>query len=449
MTKDLTTGNPLKLILQFSFPILLAMLFQQFYNLVDTMIVGKTLGANALAAVGSTGSLNFMVIGFCSGICAGFTIPMSQSFGARNESELKRFIGNSFWLCLVFAVVLTILTVILCKSILRVMNTPQEILDAAHSYIVIIFAGIPATFLYNMLSCMIRSVGDSKTPVLFLGLASGLNILLDILLITVVHMGVSGAAVATVTSQTVSGVLCLLYLKKKFPILQPSGEQWRLRSRYASKLCMMGIPMGLQYSVTAIGSIILQTAVNSLGTLYVAAVTAGSKLSLIFCCPFDALGTAIATYSGQNIGAGKPRRVRQGVNACMMLGAIYSVIALVLFFFAGKLLLTLFVDASNTEIIGHAWTFLICVSLFYVLLTGVNVYRFCIQGMGYSQIAVLAGAMEMLARTVTGIILVPLFGFAGVCAASPLAWIAANLFLIPAYLHYTGKLITQTEKSET
>lgn len=444
MTKNLTEGKPMELIIRFAFPVLLAMLFQQFYNLVDTMIVGKFLGSSALAAVGSTGSLNFMVIGFCSGVCAGFAIPMAQAFGAQNEDELKRYIGCSGWLCAIFAIVMAVLTGLLCRSILRLMHTPEDIFDTAFHYIRIIFWGIPVTYLYNMLSCMIRSVGDSKTPVIFLGLASILNIILDVVLITIVKMGVSGAAVATVTSQAVSGLLCLIYLQKKFPILQPSGDQWHLRSNYVRKLCLNGIPMGLQYSVTAIGSIILQTAVNTLGTLYVASVAASTRISIIFCCVFDALGTTIATYSGQNIGAGKPDRVKEGVRDCMIIGSVYAVLILAVFYFFSNPLVTLFVSPSDPqyrEILANARLMLLSGSSFYILLAAVNIYRFCIQGIGYSQIAIISGAMEMAARTFVGLVLVPAFGYIGAVTANPIAWIAADLFLIPAYRHYLKKSI--------
>ena len=439
MTKNLTEGKPMGLIIRFTFPILLAMLFQQFYNLVDTMIVGKSLGENALAAVGSTGALNFMVIGFCSGVCAGFAIPMAHAFGANNQKALKAYIGNSCWLCIAFSVVLAVGTGLLCRPILRLMNTPAEILDSAFIYIDIIFWGIPATFLYNMLSCMIRSVGDSKTPVIFLALSSALNIGLDLLLINVAHMGVAGAAVATVTAQAVSGLLCLVYIAKKFPILRPQGNQWKLNRNCVLSLCGMGVPMGLQYSVTAIGSIILQAAVNSLGTLSVAAVAAASKLTLIFCCPFDALGSSIATYAGQNVGAGRYDRVRKGVVSCMILGSIYAVLAVILFYFCGGALTTLFADPGSTLLIAQSRQFLICNALFYIPLTGVNVYRFCIQGMGYSPIAILAGLFEMAARASIGFLLVPAVGYIAVCFASPAAWIAADCFLVPMYLHLLRK----------
>lgn len=448
MTKDLTQGRPLDLILGFAVPVLLGMLFQQFYNLVDTMIVGKFLGPDALAAVGSTGSLNFMILGFCSGVCTGFAIPMSQAFGAKEEDALKKYIGSCVWLCILFSVLMAVATGLLCKPILRLMKTPADILEDAYRYIVIIFWGIPATYLYNMLSGMIRAVGDSRTPVLFLAIASVLNIVLDVVLVTVIPMGVAGAAAATVIAQGISGICCLFYIKKRFPILKPKGEQWRLGRAYAARLCVMGIPMGLQYSVTAIGSVILQSAVNSLGTLYVASVTAGSKLGLIFCCPFDALGATIATYGGQNIGAGKVERIGEGVRVCMTLASVYSVLAFGLFFLAGDRLALLFVDGENAQIIANARMFLVINSLFFIPLAAVNVYRFVIQGMGYSQVAIVAGVFEMAARAVVGMVFVPAVGFTAACVASPAAWIAADLFLIPTYLYCMKRLGRQRVDGE-
>lgn len=438
MTRSLTEGKPLGLLVQFTAPILLSMLFQQFYNLVDTMIVGRILGENALAAVSSTSSINFMIIGFSMGVCNGFAIPMAQAFGAKEEEDLKRFIGSCVWLCVAFSLVLAVSTGLLCVNILQLMSTPHEILKDASSYIGILFWGIPVTYLYNMTSAMLRAVGDSRTPVVFLGMAAVLNIALDILLITWGNMGVAGAAVATVIAQGVSGFLCLIYIGKKFPILQPRENQWNLRRRYALRLCSIGLPMGLQYSVTAIGSVILQSAVNTLGTTFVAAVGAANKLSLIVCCPFDALGSAIATYAGQNIGAGKPDRVRQGVNSCMLLGSIYAVIAFGMFVLAGSWFAMLFADPSNTVLIGYIRHMLVIVSMFYIPLTAVNVYRFCIQGMGYSFIAILAGVMEMFGRASVAA-LVGVWGFNAACFAGPAAWLLADSFLIPAYRHFLKK----------
>lgn len=433
MTKDLTQGKPWKLIIGFAFPLFLGMLFQQFYSLVDTMIVGRFLGANALAAVGATGSINFLIIGFCNGVCSGFTIPVAREFGAKNYVKMRKVVANSAWLSGIFSIVMTVVTVLFCRQILELMRTPADIIDGAYEYIVIIFAGIPATYLYNLLSGIIRSVGDSKTPVIFLALASMTNIVLDIFFIGVLHTGVMGAGIATVISQAVSGLACLVYMSKKYDILKISKEEWQWDAKIVKILCSDGMPMGLQYSITAIGSVILQTAVNSLGTAAVAAVTAGSRLGFFFCTPFDALGSTMATYGGQNIGAGKVERIGEGLKAANIMGFIYSLVSFLVLAKFSSYLLLLFIDSSEVEIMKDAYLFMVVNSGAYFLLTLVNTMRFIIQGLGFGQFAMLAGVLEMIARTLAGIFLVPQFGFLGAAIASPLAWVFADAFLIPAY----------------
>ena len=349
--KDMTKGSPFTLILGFALPMLIGLLFQQFYSMVDTIIVGKYLGVKALAAVGSTGSLNFMIIGFCIGVCSGFAIPVAQRFGAGDYRGLRKYTANAAWLSLVFSIVMAVIVCVLCRPILEWMKTPEDIIDQAFGYIFVIFAGIPATYLYNMTAGIIRSLGDSKTPVYFLLLSSVLNIALDLFTIVVLKMGVAGAAYATVISQAVSGLLCLLYMKKHFEILKMEKDEKKIDRHLIGRLCGMGIPMGLQYSITAIGSVILQASVNTLGSMAVAAVAAGSKVTLFFCCPFDALGGTMATYAGQNVGAGKLDRIKAGLKSSSIIGCIYAVIAfLILVFFSDKIAL-LFMDAGETETI--------------------------------------------------------------------------------------------------
>ena len=439
-TKDMTEGPPLKLILGFFIPMLFGLLFQQLYNMADTIIVGKFLGVKALAAVGSTGSINFMIIGFCLGVCSGFAIPVAQKFGEKNMKALRRFVANSGWLAAIFAVVMTFAVCIFCRDILVLMQTPEDIIEGAYSYIFVIFLGIPATYLYNLLSCTIRSLGDSTTPLIFLVFSSVVNVLLDLFTILVLDMGVAGAGWATITAQAVSGILCLIYMHRKFTILKMDEEEWKPDRHYMKILCNMGIPMGLQYSITAIGSVILQTAVNSLGSVAVASVTAGSKISMFFCCPFDALGSTMATYGGQNVGARKLDRIDKGLKAGTLIGCIYAVAAFAVLLFMGQWVALMFVDPGETEILKNTQLFLIANSLFFIPLLGVNVVRFMIQGLGYPRLAILAGVCEMAARSFVGFCLVPLFGYLAVCIANPVAWIAADLFLIPAYRYVMKSL---------
>lgn len=431
--RDMTEGSPMKLIWGFFVPMVFGLLFQQLYNMADTIIVGKCLGVQALAAVGATGSINFMIIGFCLGVCSGFAIPVAQKFGEKNDSALRRFVANSGWLAAIFSVVMTSAVCVLCRDILLWMDTPADIFDGAYRYIFVIFLGIPATYLYNLLSCTIRSLGDSTTPLIFLLFSSVLNVALDFFTILVLNMGVAGAGWATITAQAVSGLLCLLYMRKKFTILKMQGDEWKPRKDYMKILCGMGIPMGLQYSITAIGSVILQTAVNSLGSMAVAAVTAGSKIVIFLCCPFDALGSTIATYGGQNVGAGKLDRIAPGMKACLYLGIVYAVVALGVLYLFGDQIALLFVDRGETELLRNTRMFLLGNGLLFIPLVFVNVMRFLIQGMGFSRFAILAGVCEMIARSFVGFVLVPRFGYIAVCFASPVAWVAADLFLIPAY----------------
>lgn len=434
MTKDLTTGHPLKVILWFAFPLVLGNLFQQFYNLADTIIVGRFVGVNALAAVGSTGSINYMILGFVIGICNGFAIPIAQYFGARSYGDMRRYVANSAWLSLAGAVVLTVATVLLTRPILQLMQTPADIIDDAAVYIGWIFAGIPFVFLYNMVSCIMRALGDSKTPLVFLVVTSFLNIGLDLLFILVFDAGVMGAALATDLSQAISGIASLLYLCKRFGVLKMQKEEAGIDRAACGRLLYIGLPMGLQCSITAIGSVVMQWAVNVLGSTVVAAVTAAGKTSNLLTVPLESVGTAMATYAGQNLGASRLDRVRSGVRYALGIVAVYAVGSLVVLHFFDVTIFGLFIDtATETEIVELAQQYLLWNSLFFFPLGALIVWRYVIQGLGYSGVAMMAGVAEMAARTGVALVLVPLLGFFGAALANPAAWIAACVFLIPAY----------------
>lgn len=433
MTKDLTTGKPFGLIFGFSVPLLFGYLFQQFYNIVDTVIVGQFLGKEALAAVGSTGSVNFLIIGFCIGVCSGFSVPVANKFGAKDLDTMRRLIGNAAVFSAVFSVFFAILTYLFCRPLLRLMNTPQNIIEYASLYIGIIFLGIPVVFLYNLLAGILRAVGDSRTPLIFLIISSLLNIALDLLFIVVFKLGVRGAAFATVIAQGISGIACLFYILAKFPVLRLKRSDWAINPELLKKLVGTGFPMGIQYSITAIGSVILAAGINSLGSDAVAAQTAAIKVSIFFCCPFDALGTCMATWAGQNAGAGKLPRIKQGVWQSSIIGSVYSVLAFGCMYFFGKNFGLLFLSAEETVILKMVHNFLIANSIMYIPLALVNILRFAIQGMGYSKLAVFAGLFELIGRAVAALALIPVFGFNGACVASPIAWILADAFLIPAF----------------
>lgn len=446
-TRDLTQGKPMKLILSFGIPLLLGFLFQQFYNIADTAIVGRFLGGAALAAVGSTGSVNFLVIGFVMGICNGFGIPISQMFGADDQKQLRKYTACSIYLCTIFAAVITVVTVIFCADILRTTNTPEDIFFRANKYISTIFMGIPAYFLYNMCASVLRSLGDSRTPVTWLVIASVINILLDIAFILLLELDVFGAALATVIAQFISGFGCLFKLLKGFPILKMTRDDMHPSSKHIGILCAMGLPMGLQYTITAIGSVVLQTAVNGLGTMYVTAITAANKLSMFVCCPFDAMGSTMATYAGQNVGARQWDHLDKGMRSCVLLGAIYSAASFVVLLFTGEHLAMIFLDENSRELIPLVKQFLMTLAAFYFPLALVNIVRFTIQGMGFSPIATLAGVLEMIGRgTIAHFVYI--YKFTAACFASPTAWILADLFLIPAYIICRKKLMKKYSETE-
>ena len=433
MTHDLTSGKPLKMVLQFTIPVLLGLLLQQVYSVVDTAIVGHALGVMALGGVGATSSVNYLVIGFCTGLCTGMAIPVAQAFGANDVRQLRRYIGNCVWLCVIVSAALLALTLPACRLLLTAMGTPEEEMSYAFDYIFVIFIGIPAIILYNMGACVLRALGDSRSPVWFLAIASLINIVLDLLTVCVLDWGVRGAAVATVVSQAVSGVLCVWYMRRRFPVLRMEKDDWRLRSREASRLLGMGVPVGLQCSITAIGSVILQTAVNSLGAICVAGVAAATKLFQLFCCPYDALAMAATNFVGQNLGAGKYDRIRQGIFACCLLGVVYCAVHFLLAQFGTPYAILLFIRPEEAEaVLPFAWKMCRMDAYFGLFLMLVNVLRLSIQGMGYSRLSLLSGVLEMVARIFISVWAVPQFGFAAACMANPLAWVLANCFLIPS-----------------
>ncbi len=432
--KDMTVGSPAKLLLAFMMPLIFGNLFQQVYNMVDTIVVGRYLGQHALAGVGSTGAVNFLVLGFSMGLCSGFAIPVAQKFGEKDYQGLRRYVGNMIWLGVGFALILTVSTTLLCRRILVWMRNPAETIDYAYNYIFWIFLGIPATMLYNLLSGLIRSLGDSRTPLLFLIFSSVLNVGLDLLFIVTFRMGVMGASVATVAAQLISGLLCLILIIRKYPILKLSAADLLPRRAYLQKLLSMGIPMGLQFSITAIGGTVLQTAVNELGTASMAAMTAGNKISLLFDCPLSAIGTAMATFAGQNLGAHRLDRVHKGFRVCMLIGGIYCIAIFALIACGGSPLSGIFLENPSEEIISMCEKFLLYNSSLYFLLLMVFLLRMTLQGLGYSFIVVLAGVLEMVARGGIALGLVPQLGFDAVCLANPAAWLFADVFLLPTYL---------------
>ena len=435
MVNDMTTGNSARKIFFFSLPLLIGTVFQQVYNLADSAIVGKILGTNPFAAVGLTGSITFFVLGLVFGSCSGFAIPVAQDFGAKDAAGVKRCVANIVWIGIVFAILMTAITVPLTKQILVWMDVPDELMGYAYDYLVWIFVGIGAQMMYNLLASIIRALGDSKTPLYFLIICSILNIGLDIFCIKSLNMGVKGAAIATGVAQLISGVACLVYMVKKFPMLRLSRADMKLHLPTVKRLIGIGLPMGLQFSITAIGSIILQKAVNNLGTDIIAGVSAASKVQTLVMSPMDAFGVSMATFAGQNYGARRLDRVRRATKEVTLMLWAYSAIAFCIFFFGANYIVLMFVDPSETKIIDLVHQFVTINGLFYPVLSLIYVYRNTLQGVGFSKAAMLAGLFELIARTVMGLFVVPKLGYTAVCFAHPTAWIMADSILIPLYLH--------------
>lgn len=436
----MTSGATMPLIFKFAIPLLLGNLLQQTYSLIDATIVGKFLGLNALASVGASTSVVFLILGFCNGCCCGFGIPVAQKFGARDYATMRQYVYVGLQLAAVMSVVIAIVTSLLCGPILRMMQTPSNIYEDAYAYLLVTFMGVPCTFFYNLLASIIRALGDSKTPFWFLLFSTILNVLLDLLCILVLGWGVAGAAIATLMAQGVSAILCYWYMYQRFEILKGTATERQFQGRLARTLLGIGVPMGLQFSITAIGSMMLQSANNALGTACVAAFTAAMRIKMFFLCPLESLGIAMATFSGQNFGAGKPERVLLGIKSsfCMML--IYTVVCWFVLWYGSTTLALLFVDASEVEVLNDTRLFLRVACTFFPILGLLCILRYTIQGVGYTNLAMLSGVSEMIARALVSLYAVPAWGFVAVCFGDTTAWFAADAFLIPAFIYVYGRL---------
>lgn len=438
-TNDMTSGSPVRLILQFMIPVCLGNIFQQFYNVADSIVAGQFIGVNALAAIGSTGSLMFFVTGWLNGLSSGFAILVSQRFGARRYDQMRHYVAMSIYLAASFAIVMTAGLLILNEPILRMMNFSDEIMPDVTAYMGIIYAGLIVTAAYNSLAAFLRALGDSKSPLYFLIISAVINVALDIAFIVWFGMGVEGCAYATVIAQGISALLCFVYILKKFPILHLKKEDFRISFRSFGHLLSLGIPMGLQFSITAIGTIIVQGAVNVYGEIYMAGFAAAGKLQNIIATVFTAFGATIATFVGQNRGAGKMDRVKTGVKYTQIMILIWSVVTMALVFFFGKYMMLLFVSASETEVIDAASVYFRTVFWCYPFLGSIFLYRNTLQGMGYGLVPMLGGVFELAARSAIVMTVAGRTSFAGVCLSDPAAWIAALIPLVPYYIYTMRK----------
>lgn len=441
MAKELTHGSPARLIFFFSLPLLCGNAFQQIYSMVDTIIVGRTLGVGALAGVGATGSILFLILGFVIGMATGFSIICAQRFGARDRLGLRRSFLASLILCALIAVVMTAGGVAAARPILVLMNTPADILGDAVSYLEITMWGVGVTLLFNILSSTITALGDSRSPLFFLIIACTLNIFLDLLFILSFGMGVGGAALATVLSQGISALLCAGFIVFKVPWLHFTSGDFRHLGRALNwRLLRTGLPMGFQTSVIAIGVIIIQAALNTLGTEAVAAFTSAQRINSMGVMPLMSFGLAMATYTGQNLGAGRPDRILLGVRHGCYLALAYSCVAAAIAFLAGEPLMRVFVGQGQENVVGMGSLYLRVQGTMYWVLGLLFIFR---KGLGNSLVPTIAGIGELVMRFIAAFFVIPAIGIMGVCISSPMAWAGSCLPLAIAYFIWRHRRIRQ------
>lgn len=430
----MTKGKPMSLILRFLIPVAIGNLFQQLYNTVDSIIVGRFVGMKAFAAVGSTGTITFFILGFLMGLTQGFTVLVSQRYGAGDYKGVKKATVSAIILAFIVASFMTAMSLYFMKDLLHIMNTPEDIMTEAYEYVTVICGGILCTVLYNMMAALLRAVGDSRSPLYFLIISVVLNCILDLTFIIYFKMGVAGAAYATVVSQGVSGVLCIFYIWKKIPILHPEKEDIKLDAALAKDQLRIGIPMALQFSITAIGTIILQSALNLLGSVAVAAYAAAIKIEILITQAFPAIGATMATYSAQNIGIGDIERIKKGVRSANILSAGYSVVIGILMATVLSNAISLFITGDAIEEVkAFAIIYMRVAALCYVFLGFIFIYRNTLQGVGFALLPMMAGVVELVCRTVLALIAAKQRSFTGVCLANMSAWIGAALFLMLIY----------------
>lgn len=450
MELDMTKGSPFRLIVRFIIPLIIGNIFQQLYSMVDTIIVGRTVGVNALAAVGATGTISFLIIGFMQGLTTGFTVMTSQRFGAQDGEGLRKSVGNAAVLSLITTVIMTFLSMVFMRPLLQLMRTPQDIMEMSYVYIIIICAGMGFTVLYNLLSSILRAVGNSVVPLIFLVVSAVTNIVLDLVLILQFQMGVAGAAVATIAAQGLSGILCLLYIMKKVPLLKLNKSHWSLDSNCVRNQLTIGIPMALQFSITAIGTIMVQVALNMLGSTVVAAYTAACKVEQLVTQPFWAMGMTMATYSGQNRGINDLERIRKGAGIANLMSILYAALIFVITVNTFHYIIRLFVPAKEVaSILEYGKTYILICGTCFIPLGMIFIYRNVLQGCGYSLMPMLGGVVELVSRCVMAFIAAGMMSFVGVCLANASAWLTAGIFLWIAYLFTMRRMIRKKQEYES
>ena len=439
MAKDMTSGKPIKLIWNFTIPLLIGNLFQQLYNMADTFIVGRTIGVHALASVGSTGSIIFLILGFANGLTAGLAIPLAQRYGAKNYSGVKRSFYVSILISAMVAILLTILSMLFCRQILEIMQTPVEIIDGAYDYLMVIFAGIFSSMAFNLLSNIFRSIGDAKTPLYFLVIACIMNIILDVVFIAGFGMGVEGAGYATVLSQIFSALACILYIWKKIPILRLNSKDFVAESSDVREHVRISFPMAFQSSIIAIGAIIIQITLNQLGATAVAAYTAAQKIDQVAILPMMSFGVTMATFVAQNYGAKKYDRIWRGVRDCIKLSLTFAISVGIILNLFSPIFIRAFVGVGHEEVVELGAIYFITNGTMYSLLSLLFIYRYTLQGVGKTFTPTVAGIMELCMRAFAAVVLSNLYGYTGATMANPLAWLGSLIPLMIAYYLFKNK----------
>ena len=446
MTNDMTKGSPFKLFIWFSIPLLIGNIFQQLYSMVDTIIVGRFVGVEALAAVGSTNSLLFVLNGIIIGMTSGFSVLVSQKFGAKDFDGVKKAISSNIKLTLIITLIITVLVLVTKDFVLNLMNTPSNIYNDASAYIEVMYAGMIAQVIYNMAAGVLRALGDSKTPLYFLIIASFLNIVLDLIFIINFNMGVAGAALATVISQGVSAILCIIYSYKKFEIVRLKKEDFNVNSDYYKTHLKIGVPMALQFSITGLGIMIVQSALNIFGANTIAAYTSASKVFQLVLQPSITFSITMASFTGQNLGAKNYNRIKEGVTIMTKISIVTSIISGIALVVFGEPFVKIFIENPTPIILKEAQMVLNYSAMFFIPLGLIGVYRNALQGMGESFVAMMAGVYELIARAIVAFTLPSIIGFTGICLADPCAWLAAAIPLGIAYYKKINVLTSENEE---
>lgn len=434
--KTLTEGKPAKLIFLFALPLMIGNVFQQLYTVVDTMVVGQVLGVNALAALGASDWLNWMMLGIIQGFAQGFSILMAQEFGAGNIQRLKKVVGNSLILAVISAILLLIMGEAIALPVLRLLQTPEAIIGQSLLYLRIMFAGIPVVMAYNLLASIIRALGDGKTPLHAMIVAAVINIVLDIIFVMFFGWGVAGAAIATVIAQFCSSVYCYLHIRK-IDILSLGKEDYRLEKELDKNLIFLGVPMALQNAIISIGGMIVQSVVNSFGVIFIAGFTATNKLYGVLEVAGISYGYAMITYVGQNLGAGKIDRIKKGMRSAMGIAFVTSVLIGICMLVFGKLILGCFISGTPDQIeqtMKIAYHYLTIMSVFLPVLYVIHVFRAALQGMGDTVLPMVSGIAEFVMRVGSAALLPILMGENGIFYAEVLAWAGADVILVSSYI---------------